>query len=171
MKTFKQWLEGWFDPPANDLRKNFDDKKESKDATLYRKGKILQVWWRRLGEGGSETWTFPTEENAISSFDDFDSREFEGQLGLVLGFEDEVSAAKLSHQFAKKNANLKILGGFFENEMIGLEKVTALAQIPSREELLAKFVGSISSPISGFANVLQGNIKGLIYALNAIKNK
>jgi large subunit ribosomal protein L10 len=102
---------------------------------------------------------------------DFDSREFEGQLGLVLGFEDEVSAAKLSHQFAKKNANLKILGGFFENEMIGLEKVTALAQIPSREELLAKFVGSISSPISGFANVLQGNIKGLIYALNAIKNK
>jgi large subunit ribosomal protein L10 len=47
-----------------------------------------------------------------------------------------------------------------------------LAQLPGRQELLAKMVGSLSSPISGFVNVLQGNIKGLVLALSAIsKNK
>jgi len=100
---------------------------------------------------------------------DFNSRELEGQLGLVIGFEDEVSAAKLSHQFSKKNNNLKILAGVFENEIVDKDKVVALAQIPSRSELLAKLVGSLNSPISGLASVLQGNIKGLIYTLNAIK--
>ena len=100
---------------------------------------------------------------------DFNSRDLEGQLGLVFGFEDEISAAKLSHQFSKKNNNLKLLAGFFENEMIDKDKVIALAQIPSRNELLARLVGSLSSPISGLASVLQGNIKGLIYTLNAIK--
>lgn len=100
---------------------------------------------------------------------DFNSRELEGQLGLIFGFEDEVSAAKLSHQFSKKNDNLKVLAGLFENELVDKEKVVALAQIPSRDQLLAKLVGSIKNPISGLASVLQGNIKGLVYTLSAIK--
>jgi len=100
---------------------------------------------------------------------DFNSRDLEGQLGLVFGFEDEVSAAKLSYQFSKKNDSLKLLAGFFEDKIIDKDEVIALAQIPSRSELLAKLVGGLTNPISGLASVLQGNIKGLVYTLSAIK--
>lgn len=100
---------------------------------------------------------------------DFDVEGLAGQIGLVFGFEDEISPAKLSYKFSKENNNLKILGGFFENKIIDAQEVIALAQIPSKQELLAKVVGSISSPVSGFVNVLQGNIKNLVFALSQIK--
>ena len=96
-------------------------------------------------------------------------KELKGEVALIFGFKDEVSAANISHQFSLENKNLEILGGIFENEFIDKERVIILAQIPSREELLAKVVGSILSPVSGFVNVLQGNIKGLIYVLTKVK--
>ena len=100
---------------------------------------------------------------------ELDVKELKGELALVFGFGDEIRPAKIAYQFSKKNKSLKILGGFFENEVKTAEEIIILARIPSREELLAKIVSSISSPISGFINVLQGNIKGLVYVLSAIK--
>ena len=92
-----------------------------------------------------------------------------GQLALVFGIEDEIAPARVSHQFTKTNENFKILGGIFEHRFIEKSKVLELAILPSREELLAKMVGSLASPISGFQTVLQGNIKGLITVLSKIK--
>lgn len=92
-----------------------------------------------------------------------------GQLALVLGITDEVAPARLSHQFAKTNENFKILGGIFEHRFVGKEHVLALAVLPSREELLAKMVGSIASPISGFEHVLIGNTRSLVSILSQIK--
>jgi large subunit ribosomal protein L10 len=100
---------------------------------------------------------------------DFDKDKFKTELGFVFGFKDEISLAKVIYQFSKGNENLKILGGFLEGNFKTAEEIITLAQLPTREELLAKLVGSISSPISGLVNVLQGNLKGLIYALSAIK--
>ena len=98
-----------------------------------------------------------------------DKEKMEGEVGLVFGFKDEIAPAKISYQFSQTNENLKILGGFFENNFIGKDEVVGLANLPSKMELLAKVVGSIASPISGFANVLQGNIRGLINVLTKIK--
>ena len=92
-----------------------------------------------------------------------------GQLALVFGIEDEIAPARISNKFAKDHENFKILGGIFENRFIEKEKVLALADLPSREELLGKIVGSIASPLSGFVTVLQGNIKGLAIILSKIK--
>jgi len=97
------------------------------------------------------------------------AEELKGEIAIVFGYKDELSPAKIVYQFSQENPNLKILGGFLENKFREAEEIIALAQLPSREELLAKLVGSISAPISNFVNVLQGNIKGLIYALTAIK--
>ena len=91
-----------------------------------------------------------------------------GQLALVFGIDDELNPARISNQFSKTNENFKILGGIFENRFIEKEKVLFLANLPSRAELLAKLVGSIQSPMSGFATVLKGNIKGLIVVLSKI---
>ena len=109
------------------------------------------------------------EGKSSSSSSIFDREEMKTELAFVFGLEDEISPAKNAFQFSKENENLKILGGFIEGQFKEAEEMIVLAQIPSKEELFARLVGSISSPISGLVCVLQGNIKGLIYALNAIK--
>ena len=96
-------------------------------------------------------------------------REMNGEIALVFGYQDEILPAKVVYDFSRKNENLKILGGFFENEFQGTEKYIELAKLPSKEELLGRLVGSISSPLTGFVRSLQYNIKGLVFALNAIK--
>jgi len=102
---------------------------------------------------------------------DVDVKNMEGNIALVLGFEDEVAPAKISANFAKDHESLKLLGGIMENQYIDFAKVEALSKIPSKAELLAKLVGSLNSPISGFVNVLAGNLRGLVSVLNAIKEQ
>ena len=96
-------------------------------------------------------------------------KKIPGEIAVVFGYKDEVLPAKTVYQFSKENQNLKILGGFLENKFREAQDFVTLAQLPTREELLAKLVGSISAPVSNFVSVLQANIKGLIYALSAIK--
>ncbi len=78
-----------------------------------------------------------------------------GQLALIIGIEDEVTAARISNQFAKDHENFKILGGIFENRFIDKTRVLALAAIPPRNELLGRMVGSLSSSMSSFVRVLD----------------
>ena len=94
--------------------------------------------------------------------------KLEGETAVIWGFKDEISPARIANQFSLKNENLKIFGGLFENKFIEKDRVLDLANLPSKQELYAKVAGSIAAPISGFVNVLQGNIKGLVIALNAI---
>ncbi len=78
-----------------------------------------------------------------------------GQLALVFGIEDEIAPARIANQFGKTNENFKILGGIFEKRFIDRTKVLELANIPSRNELLGRLVGSIYSPVSSFVRVLN----------------
>ena len=78
-----------------------------------------------------------------------------GQLALVFGNEDEIAPARISNKFTKVNENLKILGGIFEKRFIDREKVLALANLPSRDELLGRLMGSISSSTANFVRVLD----------------
>lgn len=98
-------------------------------------------------------------------------KEFQGEIALGFGYEDKITPFKILGRFSKKQENLKILGGLLDKEFIGKEQAIVLSELPSREELLARMTRSIQSPISNFANVLQGNIRNLIYALNAIKSR
>ncbi len=100
---------------------------------------------------------------------EFDRKNLSGQAALVFGYKDEILPAKIVYQFSFDHSNLKILGGFIENKFRSTEEIIALAQLPSKEELLAKLVGSIKAPISNLVNVLQGNIKGLIFVLAKAK--
>jgi large subunit ribosomal protein L10 len=95
----------------------------------------------------------------------------EGQIGIAIGKEDEVSAAKVLAKFAKENKNFKILQGVLESKVISGEDVLSLAALPGREELLAKMVGSINAPVSGFVNALAGNLRNLVGVLKAISEK
>jgi len=96
--------------------------------------------------------------------------ELEGQIGIAIGKGDEVSAAKVLAQFAKANKNFKILQGVLENKVISGQEVLSLATLPDKNELLAKLVGTINAPVSGFVNALAGNLKNLVGVLKEISN-
>ena len=66
---------------------------------------------------------------------------------------------------------LTIKGGVVDGKVIDAAGVGALADLPSREVLLAQVVGGIQAPISGFVNVLQGTIRSLVYALDAVRRQ
>jgi large subunit ribosomal protein L10 len=98
-----------------------------------------------------------------------DAKKLKGEVALAFGFEDEISPAKLCYQFSQGNPNLKILGGFFEGKIRETEEIITLAQLPSRELLLAKLMQSMAAPLSNIIMVLKGNIKGLINILAKAK--
>jgi len=111
-------------------------------------------------------------KRALQSFDESLAScidQLKGELGVVFGFGDEISPAKVVYRFSSEHNNLKILGGVFENKFITKEDVIALAKVPTRQELLSRLVGSISAPLSNFVNLLENNIKGLLFVLRAIK--
>ncbi len=97
-------------------------------------------------------------------------KELEGGLAIALGNEDEIAPAKILANFSKKHEEVKILTGVLDSKVLNQEEVIALSKIPSKDELLAKVVGSINAPVSGFVNVLAGNLRGLVNVLNSIKD-
>jgi len=98
-------------------------------------------------------------------------KDLPGQLALVLGYEDEVLPAKILYDFSKKNEDLKILTGFVNGQYLEAEAILNLAKLPSKQELLAKLVGSVGSPISGLVNALEGNLRKLFFVLKNIESK
>jgi large subunit ribosomal protein L10 len=94
-----------------------------------------------------------------------------GSVGLTLSYEDEVAGASIINKFAKKNQALQLSGGVLEGSFILPEMVNRLANLPSREQLLAKLVGSLNSPISGMVGVLSGVPRSFVGVLSAIKDK
>ncbi len=103
---------------------------------------------------------------------DVDARKLEGQVGVAFS-KDEVSAAKTLADFLKANkeTTLSIEGGALGTKSLSVEEIKALAKLPSRDELRATLVGTLQAPISGFARVLSGNLRGLVQALKAIEEK
>jgi large subunit ribosomal protein L10 len=91
-----------------------------------------------------------------------------GPTGIAFCDSDPVAAAKLFSGFAKKHPALEIKAGVVEGTVLNVNEVMDLAQLPSREELVAKALGGLNAPISGFVGVLNANLRSLVVALGAI---
>ncbi|WP_066503507.1 50S ribosomal protein L10 [Abyssisolibacter fermentans] len=94
-----------------------------------------------------------------------------GPNAIAFSDSDPVAPAKITDEFAKKHENLEIKAGVVDGEIIDLNKVKELAALPPREVLIAQVLGGLNAPISGFANVLQGTIRNLVYALDQVKEQ
>lgn len=94
-----------------------------------------------------------------------------GPNAVAFGYEDPVAPAKVSNEFAKDHEKLEIKAGIVDGNIINLDRIKALADLPSKEVLIGQVLGGLNGPISGFANVLQGTMRNLVYALNAVKEK
>ncbi|MDR2425615.1 MAG: 50S ribosomal protein L10 [Endomicrobium sp.] len=96
---------------------------------------------------------------------------FTGPTALVIENGDVVSPAKVVVEFAKANDKLKIKAAFFDGKFVEPSVVSQLSSLPSKEILIAKMLGSLNAPITGFVNVLAANIRGLVTVLDAIAKK
>lgn len=110
---------------------------------------------------------FAFKDAGLEDFNEF----LTGPNGIAFSFEDPVSPAKITSEFAKDHKNLEIKAGIVDGMIIGLDQIKDLAELPSREVLVAQVLGGLNAPITGFVNVLQGNMRNLVYALNAVREK
>jgi large subunit ribosomal protein L10 len=92
-----------------------------------------------------------------------------GNISIAISSQDEVAPAKIINKFAQDNENIKITGGILDGQWIEQARVEELAKLLSKPELIAKTIGTIKAPLSGFVNLLVGNMRGLINVLNSIK--
>ncbi len=100
---------------------------------------------------------------------EFSLKDFQGQIAAIFAFEDLLPALKEAKIFSKKQHMFQVKGGYFEGEFRSAMRMLEIADIPSRQELLAGLVRSLASPISKLTYVLQGNMKGLLRVLAKAK--
>jgi len=91
-----------------------------------------------------------------------------GPTITLLAYGDEIAPIKALAEFAKAHELPKIKAGFLAKEPLTKDQVEELAQLPTKVELLAKTVRTLNAPITGFVNVLGGNLRKLVYVLSAI---
>jgi large subunit ribosomal protein L10 len=95
-----------------------------------------------------------------------------GPTALALSFGDPVAAARIINEFAsKRDATIRVKAGIVEGKIITPQQVTALAELPSKEQLVAMLAGTLIAPIRGLATVLNANISGLARALQAVADQ
>ena len=93
---------------------------------------------------------------------------FNGPTAIMFGPESQVDPAKIVVDFAKDNEAMEIKGGFLDGEYLDMNQVVALSKVPSKDELIAKMMGSINSPLTGLAMVMNGVMSGLARAIDAV---
>ncbi|CUH97838.1 hypothetical protein P22_3985 [Propionispora sp. 2/2-37] len=97
----------------------------------------------------------------------------EGPTAIAMSFTDPVAPAKVISEFVKetKLQVLEVKAGLVEGKVIDTAGVKALASLPSREVLISKVLAGMQSPIVGIVNVLQGNLRNLVYTLEAVRKQ
>ncbi|MBI4426296.1 MAG: 50S ribosomal protein L10 [Candidatus Kerfeldbacteria bacterium] len=98
-----------------------------------------------------------------------DVSKIQRSFAAAFGFDDEVTSAKLLAQFAKTHETLTFVGGILNGSFISAEQVKDLAQLPTRDQLRGQLVGTIVGPLSGFINVMVGNLRGLVRVIDAVR--
>lgn len=106
------------------------------------------------------------------AFKDAGMEEFnqylKGPSAIAFSYDDPVPAAKITSEFAKDNDKLEIKAGIVDGRIIDLDGIKNLAELPPKDVLIAQTLGGLNAPIQGFANVLQGTIRGLAIVLNRV---
>lgn len=103
-------------------------------------------------------------DSGMDTLDDF----LKGTTALAFGIKDPVGPAKVLTAYAKENEKLKVIGGLMDNRVINVASITELSQMPSREVLLSRMLGSLTSPVQKLAYGLHQTVAKVVYALDAV---
>jgi large subunit ribosomal protein L10 len=115
--------------------------------------KEMQEFRRTITDSGGEVKVYKNtlteiavRELAMPSMDDF----LVGPTCFIFVPDDPSAPAKAMVNFAKEHEALEIKGGLLDNDIVDVAAVKAIAALPSREELIAKFMGTALNPVRGF---------------------
>lgn len=134
---------------ANDLRQKI---KESGAEVVVTKNTLLKVALKEKEQNFPQT-----------------DQDLKGSTAAIFAYEDPISPIKVLFDFAKKIEFPKIKSAIIENRYNTAEEVEILKDLPSKEVLLAKALGSMKAPVRGLVSVMGGVQRKFVYALNAIK--
>ena len=136
--------------------------------------KEAQELRRNLREASSEMKVFKNnivklalDKAGLPAIDDV----LVGTCACVFYQNDPVDAAKVVKEASKKFNKIEFRGGIVDGAVVSAEQATAIADLPTREELIAKFVGCISNPLSGIVRVCNGPAQGLVTALHGLEDQ
>lgn len=91
-----------------------------------------------------------------------------GPTALVFVQDDPVAPAKVLQEFAKGHQALEVKGGLVQNQVVGASAMKAIASLPSREELVAKVMGLLLSPIRGFMGMANAPASAFARTIRAV---
>ncbi len=94
-----------------------------------------------------------------------------GSSAIAFGFEDQVSPAKVLTKFIKEKKKTSIKGAVLDGQVLTASQVKELSEMPSKDELYAKILGSINSPASGIVNTVSGVSRALVTAMDAVRKQ
>ena len=121
---------------------------------------------KELRESGSE---YKVVKNTLLKRA-LDDAGLEGLDGVLEGT-TAIATTKILSAYAEKNPSFEVKAGFVEGKALDADGVKELASLPPKEVLVAKALGGLNAPISGFVSVLNATLTGLVVALNAIAEK
>ena len=136
--------------------------------------KAMQALRDRLREAGAEITVYKNSltEIAVRELDLPSMGEYlEGPTALVFTPEDPVASAKAMMDFAKENKVFSVKGGYIDGALVSAEQVKAIASLPSREELIAKIMGSMVNPVRGFMAMANAPVGALARAFRAVADQ
>src|SRR4029079_13345194 len=91
-----------------------------------------------------------------------------GPTAIAFVSGDDVTVAKALRRFARTNPHLVVKGGLLGGSILSAKDTTALADIPPRDVLLARFAGGLAAPLQKFAGLLQPRPRNFAYGLKAL---
>ena len=108
---------------------------------------------------------------AAETYVDLIKDHFKGPSAVALSYDDPVAPAKVLTSFAKDHEALEIKVGVMNGKVLEVSQIKALSSLPSREELLAKFLATLNAVPSSFVRTLNEIPKKFVLVLSAIKDQ
>lgn len=109
--------------------------------------------------------TIAAKNVGIEGLDDY----LKGPTAVAYSYDDPVLPAKLIAEFAKEAKLLQIKAGFLNGKALSAAQVTALANLPAKEVLIAKLLGTLNAPATNLVGILTAPTRSLVYALEAVR--
>jgi len=129
---------------------------------------------RRLQEAGGELKVakntlarIAAKKAGLEGLDQY----LEGPTVIAFGMTDPVSPAKVLNEMTREFKLLELKAGLVDGKVIDVDGVRRLADLPSREVLLAKVLGGMQAPMYGFAGSLAGLLRKFAYVLEAVRKQ
>ena len=95
----------------------------------------------------------------------------DGPTALAFGTDDPAAPARIMKEFRKSNEKLKFKACLFDGVLLGVDRIDEIANLPTKEVLLARLLGSLNSPLTNLVCSLNGILTQLVTVIDAVKKQ